>query len=219
MEAKLLIACTRRLHPLEAMYITFKKGKDGIAGLTRLLGLTRSNQKIRIEGGVGETLSIQAVISSGDWDRVSRTFMLWGMNTAQAEFLEPMARDIESVATGDHLGKALFTTNQRRREEAVAKLWRQVVGPGNLQKEIENWGLGLFADGKTVDELFGIEFTVRDLDHKVVLSIMLDGWSGQVSIDEGPWGGRRYLDANQLGQRIAVEFAAYLERATSAATP
>lgn len=211
----MFVACAKRLHPLQPAFLTFNK--DGIVGVSRLIGLTRSCPGVRIDPG--DFMAATAVEISQDWGHErNRTVQVHGLHQADSALLEPMARDVEKVAVPDHGAKALFTTRTRTFEEAAAKITSEVIS-GSLRAEIESWGLNVFSDPRMhlVDGLPGIDFTVRDGDNQILLTVTLDGWSGRMAVN-GIWGNALYTAPRQLQFLIRKSLERYLEVATATTT-
>ena len=213
MEAKKLIACASRLHILQAAYLTFNPGKDGIAGLRRFIGLTRSNQTVRIEPP-GNVVPLLTVIQNGDWQRVSRTVMVYGLMHAEADFLTPMARDVESIATGEHGAKALFTSNTKRQQEAAAQIIASIMTP-LFADHIKDWGCLIERELINHEGLPGIKFVVRSTsDNSPLVAVFLDGFTGRMAVN-GDFGDTRYSHPDQLREAVMNALVQKLEGMTA----
>ncbi|OHA17784.1 MAG: hypothetical protein A2664_04230 [Candidatus Taylorbacteria bacterium RIFCSPHIGHO2_01_FULL_46_22b] len=214
MDAKKFIACAKKTHLLQPVFLKFNR--DGITGVSRLIGLTRSCPGVRIDQG--DLTASMAVEMSQDWgNERNRTIKVHGLCHVHPALLEPMARDIEQVSVPDHGAKALFTSRVRTFEEAAAKITREVITLP-LRAEIEGWGLNIFSDPRTQrleDGLPGIDFTLRDADGGVLVTVTLDGWSGRMAVN-GVFGDELYVQPKQLEKLIRTSLEACLERMTTA---
>ena len=213
MEAQMFVTQAKRLHSSQVAFITFNK--DGIIGVSRLIGLTRSCPGVSI--ATGDLSAIMAVEMSRDWghDR-NRTVQVCGLTNSDPALLAPIARDVEKIAVPEHAAKALFTTRTRMFEEAAAKITRDVI-TDELRKEVEDWGLNIFSDPRMSlkDNLPGIDFTIRNMDNETIFSVILDGWSGRLFVN-GEWGNCCYTQPRQLQFIIRKNLEACLEKLTAA---
>ena len=214
MEARKLISCARRLHILQAIYLTFNPGDDSVAGLRRLFGLTRSNSSVRIEQS--SLLSLNGVIQSGRWERVNHKVMVYGLMHAEDDFLTPIARDLQSVATGDHGASGLFTSNAKRQQETAQQIIESVLNESIVQ-EVKSWGAKIVGRFTMYDNLPAVEFFISDAaTGEKLVNVAVDGWSGRMAVDE-VWGDRRYSDPQELRERIYSALTDSLDLVTAVA--
>lgn len=213
MEAKLLSACAGRLHLLQAIHVTFVTGSGGIAGLRRLLNLIRSSPKVRIE--LSQLIALQFVAESGRWEHVSRTVMVYGIMHADADLLEPMARDVESVHAGQHFASRLFVSSERKQHAAATDILLAVLNQSTLD-QVEEYSARI--DGKLclIDGIPAITFTIfnKETNEKLV-ELSIDGFSGRYAID-GKWGDQRFSDAQGVRERIYSVLTDRLDMLTAA---
>jgi hypothetical protein len=194
------------------MYITFKPGADGISGLMRLIALSKSNPSVRINDNL---ILLLAVIESGEWQRVSRTVTVYGMMHAHPDLLTPLARDVESVKTGDHFASGLWTSKEIRRQEATRTIIDSILAPKFLA-EVSDWGLTASAWNVDCDGLPGIEFRVSSpaSGRKELVNVILDGWSGRMAVNK-VFGDVRCSSPTQVQDLIRSEMMTALEAMTA----
>lgn len=200
-----LLSSFTRLHSSQRVSLRFKE-QDGIIGLIRLRGLIESNPNIRILDG--ENVAMAAVIMSQSWGGdMNRTYHVFGISSANQDFLREILRDVESVEVSDHGAKGLMSRRQKRRDDVSKEIFEQVLVP-ELLEEIRGWDLDItgYLD-KLSDDTPSLEFRLT-YNNAAVISITLDGFSGRMAID-GLWGNELYTHPEQLQRviRNAMEHA------------
>lgn len=211
MDTKLFIECARRLHPLQACYLTFMPGSNGIAGLKRLVALTRSHPSVRIE--THQNLDVLCVVEFGQWESIGRTITVYDLMRVDPELLSPMARDIERIAAGDHFAKALFTTKQAKKLAAATTIIGSVLNQSILDK-VESWGARI--DGKLaeIDGIPAVVFTLfNNEDGTELVKVSIDGWSGRTSVGNA-WGDTRCIDPQQIRELIYSALTDHIDAVT-----
>lgn len=210
MEASRLTTCINRLHFMQALYITFKKDAEGIAGLRIILALNKS-QAIRIDDIIG----LLSVAGSGNWESVSRTISVYGMQHLLNQEREALAPSIENINTGEHFAKKLFTNNSKRRREAADEIIREVLTNEFKKRTNDEWGYEwtaeLFVDP---DDMPMVAFTAWVGRTKIIVD--LDGFTGRV-FHAGYWSDKRFSTAQQVREELDRVFLQVLESTTAAA--
>lgn len=212
MEASKLIACIKRLHFMQALYITFKNDFDGIAGLRFILSITKWRALVFDDATLA---GLVAVTESGRWESVSRTVPVYGMRHLTEEQLQVLVPSIESIHAGEHFAKKLFTNNSKCRRKAVEEITREVLTNEFKKRTDSEWGYEwtaeLFLDP---DDMPMVAFTAWIGRTKVVVD--LDGFTGRV-FHTGHWSDTRFSTAQQVREELDRVFLQVLERTTAAA--
>lgn len=214
MTADKLIACTRRLHLIQAIYLTFQPGLSGIIGLRRLIALQRSNSLVKIDPGI--MIGLLAVNLSGEWDRVSRTVPVYGMMHVENDVLTAIAPDLENVSTGDHIASKLFTSSQKKQDQAFQELIKSIASQ-LFVGHIRDWGCLIAFDLVEFEDLPGLQFTITNAgDQTKIVEVILDGFSGRMAVD-GKFGNTRCSHPDQIRKVIVDALAEKLEGMTATA--
>lgn len=213
MKSSTFLSCVGRLHPRQAIYLTFMNGTVGILGVKELLRLTSSSSVTltdpRVEAGL-------LVVKQGNrWEGVSRTVAVSSLYEAPSGSLDTIAASLECVAAGDHFAKALFTGSKAKLSGEVEAIVREVLD-GALVYDVEEWGFTVKGELIDIEGLPAIKFTITK-DSLPVVRVSLDGWSGRAQVNKSPWSDTRCSSADQVRQFIRTAFEKYLELATAAA--
>lgn len=207
-----LIACVRRLHRLQAIYLTFQTGPGSITALRRLIALVRSNPAVRIDQGI--MIGLLAVTQSGEWQRVNRTIAVYGMMFVKNDEFTDIAQDLESVSAGDHIASKLFTSNPRKKQQVIIEL-TQSIASDLFVNHIKDWGCTMAFDLVDLEGLPGMKFTINSADdHGKIVEVILDGFSGRMAVD-GTFGDIRCSDPDQVRKVIADALVEKLENMTA----
>ena len=65
------------------------------------------------------------------------------------------------------------------------------------------------------DGLPGIDFTIRNTDNEILVSVILDGWSGRMAVN-GVFGDELYVQPKQIRSLVSKALEACLEKLTAA---
>jgi hypothetical protein len=211
MDSKLFVACIARLHPLQAVYLTFNNGGGGIVGLRRLIALAKSTPTIQVEGIA--FIELQAVLQSGLWENISRTVTVYGLAHADEDSLVSIARDLERIAAGEHFAKGIFTSNKAKQLAAVTTIIGAVLNR-SLLDEVKSWGARVDGRLEDIDGIPAVTFTLFNVgDNEELVKVTVDGWSGRTAID-GVWGDRRCSLSSQIGELVYSALTDRLDRLT-----
>lgn len=210
MDSKTFSDRVKRLHPLQACFVTF--GESGHAGACRLLALLDTKT---IYLAQGEDLALRAVVSSGSWGGPrNRTYTVYGLWGVDRQPLAELSKDVEKVEVGDSLVKGLTSSRHKRREEAFEE-----IKAGIFDKEFRKW-LNEWAIDWNVTEIdyaAGPEIGVHaSYDGQPVVRIDIDGWSGRISVD-GVQTDHLALNVQQIRALLRAKIVAAFEGETAPA--
>lgn len=212
MEASRLAACIKRLHFMQALYITFKNDAGGIAGLRFILEIKQWRTLLIDDAALA---GLVAATESGRWESVSRTVPVYGMRHLSKEQLAVLSPSIESIHAGEHFAKKLFTNNPKRRREAVDEIVHMVLTNEFKRRTQNDWGYEwtgeLFVDP---DDMLMVAFTAWIGRTKVIVD--LDGFTGRV-FHTGHWSDTRFSTAQQVREELDRVALQVLEKMTAAA--
>ena len=202
----------KRVHPHQSIRVKFKKGEDGIVGLTRLSALTKSQSDVQIDNS--NKLVLLSVLAWHEWGAdANRTVLVHHLQYAQDDQLVALFHDVESIQVDSvHGASVLCSARQKKQEEEANKLIGTVM-THPFYSEIVDWGMDVDAQlvNPTTDPM--LEF-VLILGNTPVVTIQLDGWSGRMGVN-GVWGNELFSQPIQLQKLIRISMEHKLEEITA----
>jgi len=178
-------------------------GGGGIAGLKRLVALTRSNPLVKFDTYPSHESKFLSVVESGQWRSTCRTFTVYGLMYGEPELLSLIARDIECIAVEDHFAKAIFTyiDYPARKLAAVTTIIGSVINQGLIDK-VKSCGARIDAQLSEIEGVPAMVFTLFNKENNTELvKFSIDGWSGRISVGNA-WGDTHCNGPQQIRELI-----------------
>jgi hypothetical protein len=172
------LACIDRC-PIQGMFLTFTK--DGIPGLRRFRKLC---QDTGARMGPRYYPIVDKILASDDWRQdYNRTITVAEMCSIGPDDLGPLARHIEKIECGDRGVSALMAPQKKLRKEAAKEIIKAILTE-ELRQEVKFNDAIIEGNYAEFSSLPAVEFCVfLDKNDEKILSVIIDGWSGQIAID------------------------------------
>lgn len=210
----ILQAISSRLRTIQSVQITFSRTIDGIRLLSSLFDMI-SDVRFNDE----DLTLIRAIDETKDWGGTSNNkFCVYIRKSVwhRREFAELAVKGIEEIRPASESPlNALQSGRQKRRTEAFTAIEEAILTP-TLRDEIKDYGLSLGYVEVEKDGFHSFRIAIyKDDNLEDGLRIVLDGWSGNIIIDNKVV---RFCSAYDIARKeIEGALSEYLERVTSVA--
>ncbi|MFC1720894.1 hypothetical protein ACFL0K_01425 [Patescibacteria group bacterium] len=204
-----------RLHPLQSVTLVLKS-ENGVLSLRRLKTLMDYVSDICIP--CEEKDAMEMAIDTNDLgDAQRRTYHVRGLSTANPEHIKEILLGVEKVRAPEHGATGLISRRDEHRDEAATKILSRVLNP-KFMKELSH--KGFCAEGyisKLEDDTDCFRVDIKDTSSdRVISSITLDGFSGQIAInDVYPHNYEPYITSDQLQDVIRKAVNMIMQEVTS----
>jgi len=202
MDGKLLVSCLNKTGLFDNIHITIAQGKDSLFGLSLLVDIVNLNAGVL---SFDKPEVIQDVVKRGKWNGVSHVIGMHKISSGNADSFALVAKYIQNIKLilrFDHPAKALFTSKQWKREEAIETIKMGVMS-GRLMGFLDELHLDVSVGCIEFESIPTAEFVIKEQSGDLVSTVLVDSWSGRIAID-GVWSSGQSFEFDDIANAIEL---------------